>query len=175
MDINIENVIIRLNDHILKNKLKKTDILDDSRIYLDIDDFKELFKRIRFDITSSELNSVFKYKNNSYEEGYIFGKIFTENCILENLPYDETFETKKTNKKINTENKLDFKEINHDLKEIMEEVNKIVEKDTKLPPGSARLSNENRNQSARNKSVRENISNNKNGLEFKSVLNNNSK
>ncbi len=77
-----ESLISKLNSHINKNKLKKSDLLDNSCIYLDMDDFKELFKRIRFETNQNELNCLFKFRNNSFDEGYLYGKAFLENLNL---------------------------------------------------------------------------------------------
>jgi len=166
-DINLDNLISRLNNHIKKYKFKKSDILDNSTIYLDLDDFKEIFKRIRFEINQSELNSLFKYKNNSYEEGYIYGNVFLENCNLQELTLTEkTLEEHKYENNIGGRiNKIDFKEINNQLKLIQNEVNDIVKMDSnsankRVLTGNKIFQNkfDTRKNSAKNISYRDNIS-----------------
>jgi len=173
MEINCDNLISRLNTHIKNYNLKKSDLLDNSAIYLDIDDFKELFKRIKFEITLNDLNSLFKYKNNSWDEGYIFGKTFFENLNLTDLPFTEkTFEENKfnsknylKNEKDNKINLIDFKDINDQLKLIQNEVKDIVKNNlnsNKKNVISGTKTNHvlDRKFSSRNKSVKDKISSN---------------
>lgn len=165
-----------MNSHIKKNKLKKTDLLDNSAIYLDLDDFKELFKRIRFEINQNELNGLFKYKNNSYDEGYLFGKNFLENInianftqednIYENVNYGNIEIKDEIDERKNRIKKVDFNEINNQLKIIQNEVNDIVKKNKSVGKNKIASANKpnynpfdsSRKFSARNISSRNDIS-----------------
>lgn len=126
LEVSIENLISRINSHIVKLNFKKSDILDNSGVYLDIDDFKEFFKHMKFDINQSELSCLFRHKNNSYEEGYIYGKTIVDVLSLNDLlPSDKTLEEEKISTKSFKKNEYDLKDINNQLKVIQNEVNEI--------------------------------------------------
>jgi hypothetical protein len=88
-------------------------------------DFKDLFKKIRFEISSSELNHFFTFNNETAKEGYILGKNFLSSFRDEIKWYDGREETllKKssklilkgiTNEKKNSELKLSNENKNSD-------------------------------------------------------------
>jgi len=123
--------------------------LDNSGIYLDEDDFKELFKKINFEISPNEIYSLFKYRNDSYDEGYYYGKKFLENCNLNDLSRltEKTLDENeinnynknaKKNANVNLKNIKDidndnfnFSEINSQLKVIKNEGGNFVKNDKK--------------------------------------------
>ncbi len=79
MQGDLEKFFLRFNKFILKNKIAKEDFLENDKLYLNLGDFKELFKKIRFEISSAELYHLFNFNNDLSKEGYILGKQFLTN------------------------------------------------------------------------------------------------
>jgi len=111
-NISIPEVVSRLNNLIKKNKTSKAEFCDNPEIFLDINDFKELFRKIHFVVSNAEVNALFHYNNPSVDEGFILCKTFFDTHKLEwkELSLD----------KIDTE--YDMKKINEEFKALQDEV-----------------------------------------------------
>ena len=111
-NVNIPELVARLNFLIQKNKVLRTEFCDNPEIFLDLNDFKELFRKIHFVISNNELNALFAYNNPSVNEGFILCKTF--------------FETHKFNwKEVSVDkidNEYDVKKINLEFKALQDEV-----------------------------------------------------
>ena len=111
-NINIPDVVNRLNALIKKNKISKMEFCDNPEIFLDINDFKELFRKIHCVISNAEVNALFNYNNPSVEEGFILCKTF--------------FDTHKLDWKEMSLDKIDqeydMKKINEEFKALQDEV-----------------------------------------------------
>lgn len=75
----LENLFLRINKFIVRNKITRREFMENHKIYLTFGDFKELFKKIRFEISSAELNHFFNFNNDMAIEGYILGRQFLLN------------------------------------------------------------------------------------------------
>lgn len=74
------SLIQRLNSHIGKNKISEREFLNRNEdIYLDLNEFKNLFKQIGFELTGTELNFLFMTNNQSSKDGFLLGKSFSRN------------------------------------------------------------------------------------------------
>jgi len=111
-NVNIPELVARLNFLIQKNKVLRTEFCDNPDIFLDLNDFKELFRKIHFVISNKELNALFAYNNPSVNEGFILCKTF--------------FDTHKLNwKEVSVDkidNEYDVKKINLEFKALQDEV-----------------------------------------------------
>jgi hypothetical protein len=115
-NVNIDELIHRLNYVISKNKISKTEFCDNPEIFLDINDFKELFRKIHFVISNTEVTALFHHNNSSVEEGFILCKTFFDTHRLDwkELSLD----------KIDTE--YDMKKINDEFKALQDEVFQVI-------------------------------------------------
>ena len=108
---NVENLFVRFNKFLGRNKILKNEFLENENIYMTTEDFKDLFKKIRFEISTSELNYLFKFKNETAKEGYILGKHFLKSfrdTII--FSQEEKEEEQETSLKISP-NEVNFKEM----------------------------------------------------------------
>jgi len=118
----LNDLIERLSNHIKNKKICKLEFCENPTIYLDINDFADLFKKIKFEISKPEVYCLFQQNNPNYSEGYILIQTFLDS-------YDISwFE-------IYTENKEEVKEpenlykINNEFKALQDEVMMIVKKE----------------------------------------------
>ena len=145
-NINIPDLITRLDRIIKKNKITKSEFCDNTEIFLDINDFKELFRKIHFAINNSEVTALFNYRNPSAEEGFILGKTFFNSHKLawKEISLDKI------------DNEYDIKKINDEFKVLQDEVFqvkfififKIVSKETKANNSKSRPITTNNNKRA---------------------------
>lgn len=77
--LNINSLMSRFKSHIENNQLKKSQLFDNLDTYLDLSEFKQVFKNIGFEITKNELSYLFSNCNPNYNEGYIQGRVFINN------------------------------------------------------------------------------------------------
>lgn len=118
-DINVGNVTEKFNKFISKNKIARNEFCDNSNIYLDQAEFKELFKKVRFEISTNELNFLFTHNNPNLEEGYI---------LMNNFLTHNEFNWKELQiGRVDTN--YDIKKINQDFKQLNDEVLDIVKND----------------------------------------------
>lgn len=71
--LNPENLFARFNKHIKKYKISCPEFIDNPKIYLSRDQFDDLFKKIKFQISRDELNYLFE---STHEDGYLKGISF---------------------------------------------------------------------------------------------------
>jgi hypothetical protein len=122
-DFNLESFISKFNTHIWKFKIKKNDFIDNPDIFFDKKEFHKLFKNIRFEVTSNELQELFSFRNSSADEGYILGKTFLNNF---NFKWAEEYEVKPPEQSIPNSQLV---QINKEFKSLKEEVLEIIEKE----------------------------------------------
>jgi hypothetical protein len=115
----LDSTVNRLNLLLKKNKVTLKEFCDDVNIFLDFSDFKELFKKIRFDISHNECLLLFNFNNPNKDEGYILCSSFICNLGIkfEEIPIDV----------VNTN--YDLNKINEDFKIFNSEIIDIVKKD----------------------------------------------
>ncbi len=65
-DVNLNDLIERLSNHIKNKKICKLEFCENPTIYLDINDFADLFKKIKFEISKPEVYCLFQQNNPNY-------------------------------------------------------------------------------------------------------------
>lgn len=97
-------------------QISQREFCDNPNLYMDINDFAELFQKIKFDINDEELNYFFKIGNKNNEEGYILIKLFFQN--IANIDWRENTIVENA---LTTEY-VDFKKINNEFKVLYDDV-----------------------------------------------------
>jgi hypothetical protein len=133
--LNFDELFLKLNSFIIKNKIGKSDFMDNPKLFMNFEDFKDLFKKKRFELSQNELSFLFTYKNSSHEDGYILGETFFINFNkLQWSDSQNTFESEE-NKRINrgnsnaNANAEDAYKINQEFRIFQDDILKIVEKE----------------------------------------------
>jgi len=108
--LNVNSLMSRLSSFIESNNIRQSSLFENTETFLDLSEFKQIFKTLGFEITNNELYYLFNNNNSNYNEGYIQGKIFLNN-------YEEqlAFPPKKENSTftyegVNTEDNKNLKE-----------------------------------------------------------------
>lgn len=122
LDINHIEILERLNNFIKKNKIKKEDFIESDELFVSKEDFKALFKKIRFDLSIEEINFLFFYNNQYSSNEFIRMKNFLQLYELEFTDYK--------NEKLLTEKNCILK-INQDFKNLHTEILDIIKNDMK--------------------------------------------
>jgi hypothetical protein len=112
----------KLNDFVIKNKLTRDKICDNINLFLNFEDFKEMFKKVRFDCKPSDLMILFIHQNANKDEGYISIRKFFE---MISLSFYE-IKTIEVEKPILV---LDHKKINDEFKNLHSEILDVINKD----------------------------------------------
>ena len=120
-EVNFNELVQKLSDFFKLKKISKSDFCENPQIYLDINDFYELFKKIKFELSKAETHFLFQYKNANLDEGYILIQIFVEN--FSNCWFDNTNENKEDVKEITS-----LLKINNEFKSLQDEVMKVMKK-----------------------------------------------
>lgn len=120
-EVNSNELIQKLSDFIKIKKISKRDFCDNPNLYLDINDFKDLFNKINFEITKSEYNFLFQHKNPNIDEGYILIQSFYDNFPINWL--DNNIENKEDVKEISSLSK-----INTEFKSLQDEIMLVMRK-----------------------------------------------
>lgn len=141
LEVNLENLLKRFNTHITKHKITKEEFMDNPKIYYYKDEFKELFKKIKFDISLTEIDILFS--NNNITEEYILGQTF-----IKFLQDKVTWPSSNKKNESEDDSKLygDFEvykpndmDINEEFKQMTNEIMDIVTKEAKRPKSIAKL------------------------------------
>ena len=130
----IDKIIENLRDFIKSKNLKKEDLFESLSTYITLEEFKQVFKNISFEITKQDINALFTHNNSTYDEGFISGKIFLDNfnnmLNLESKQHSFTYEEMKVNTSINksVKNKESNKSVinNNKFKEYTSEIMSII-------------------------------------------------
>jgi hypothetical protein len=75
--LNLENLFKRFNKHLQKYKISCPEFIDNPKIYFSRDEFNDLFKKIKFEISRDELNYLFEGNEDGYLKGLNFLKNFS--------------------------------------------------------------------------------------------------
>lgn len=118
-EFRIDTFVQKLQSHVNKNKIKINDFIENPDIFLDFDEFKELFRNIKYDIKDSELQILFNYNNNNSD--YLLGKTFLNNIVGIKWYEDPLPEAQLTN--------FNIIDINQEFKNLKDEVLEIIEKE----------------------------------------------
>jgi hypothetical protein len=112
----LKELLTRFNKFLQKSEIKETDFCDNLQLFIDINDFKDLFRKIRFDISPLELKMLFYNRNPNSSEGVIQIKMFLDNYSFQwKTVYLENINTNYDIKKLNS----DFKNLHNEIMEIV--------------------------------------------------------
>jgi hypothetical protein len=120
-NINVSEIVLKFNKFVEKNNISFNEFCDNPDIFIDMTTFKELFKKIRYDMSTSEFNALFWFENRLAKEGYILMKNF-----------HKTFSSSIKWKKVNLDNpnaEYDVRRLNKEFKDLHKEVLDIVSKE----------------------------------------------
>ena len=79
-EITINDLLIDLNNYLLSHKIKENDFIDNPNLFLNFDDFCEVFKEIHYSIPKKYLKMLFEYNNpEGSKDNYILMKSFIKN------------------------------------------------------------------------------------------------
>jgi hypothetical protein len=119
-NINVSEIVTKFNKFVNKNNISFNEFCDNPDIFIEYDTFKDLFKKIRFDVTNSETKALFTFGNRLAKEGYILMKNFFntfKEVRWKNMSMDST----------NTD--YDIQKLNNEFKNLHKEVLEIVNKE----------------------------------------------
>lgn len=77
--LNVPNLIQRLNNFLDTNNISQNSMFENAETFLDMNEFKNIFKWIGFELSKNELSYLFSTNNPNFNEGYIQGKVFLKN------------------------------------------------------------------------------------------------
>jgi hypothetical protein len=117
-DFRIDGFIQKFQGFVNKNKIKITDFIENPDIFLDFDEFKELFRNIKYEIRDSEIEILFNYNNKISD--YLLGKTFLNNISIK--WYEEPLPTAELTN-------FNIVDINQEFKNLKDEVLDIIEKE----------------------------------------------
>lgn len=116
----VDDIIARLHRHLEQYKITKQEFCENENLFVDFSDFREIFKKIKFDIKYRDAKILFSYNNSNKNEGYIHLKNFISNMKLE-------FKQAEMIEKVR--NEFDIKKINDEFNTLRSEIFDIVKKD----------------------------------------------
>lgn len=96
-NFDLEKFKEKLNNHLQKNRIMQTDFTENTQIFVTKDELKDLFKAIRFDLYSNEIDFLFENENPSKEDGFLYIDSFLSR-------YNFEFFTKTEKSSISNEN-----------------------------------------------------------------------
>ena len=152
--IDEKNLIEKINDFFNKKQITQKEFSDNQNVFLPLDEFFELFKNIKLDLSNEEINYLFNNKNPNKDDGYIYFNTFLENYNFEFYPGESTLINKSNTEQNKNEsnnsnytslllNKQDqitpaiqneFSSFKNDILNIVEESRKPQTAKKKLPP-----------------------------------------
>ena len=78
-DLTVEQVLQDLNNFLISHKIKKSDFLDNCGVFLNFDDFVDIFKQIHYTVNKKYLRMLFNYNNpEGAKDDYIHMKNFVQ-------------------------------------------------------------------------------------------------
>jgi hypothetical protein len=131
--IKITKISQRFSNYVKQRKISKNDFCDNPSIYLDVNDFNDLFKKVKFDITKHESKTLFFHKNPNSDEGYILVKSFFDSFPI-------NWHEKEVVKEEIIKDLPNLVKINNEFKSIHDEVMQIVKKEEERAASSKKVS-----------------------------------
>ena len=152
--IDEKNLIEKINDFFNKKQITQKEFSDNQNVFLPLDEFFELFKNIKLDLSNEEINYLFNNKNPNKDDGYIYFNTFLENYNFEFYPGESTLINKSNTEQNKNEsnnsnytslllNKQDqitpaiqneFSSFKNDILNIVEQSKKSQTSKKRLPP-----------------------------------------
>ena len=82
-ELTFEEILNDLNKFILTNKIKKSDFIDNPNVFLNFEDFKEVFQQIHYTLPKKYLKLLFNHNNEEgAKENYILMSNFVKNLTF---------------------------------------------------------------------------------------------
>ena len=107
-DLDVKQVLQDLNNFLISHKIKKSDFLDNCGVFLNFEDFVEVFKQIHYTVNKKYLRMLFNYNNpEGAKDDYIHMKIFVNNLTfykIEGIVSDSEFSKVDSNTASNQSN-----------------------------------------------------------------------
>ena len=107
-DLTVEQVLQDLNNFLIAHKIKKSDFLDNCGVFLNFEDFIDVFKQIHYTVNKKYLKMLFNYKNpDGAKDDYIHMKNFVNYLTfykIEGIVSDSEFSKVDSNTASNQSN-----------------------------------------------------------------------
>ena len=107
-DLTVEQVLQDLNNFLIAHKIKKSDFLDNCGVFLNFEDFVDVFKQIHYTVNKKYLKMLFNYKNpDGAKDDYIHMKNFVNYLTfykIEGIVSDSEFSKVDSNTASNQSN-----------------------------------------------------------------------
>ena len=107
-DLTVEQVLQDLNNFLIAHKIKKSDFLDNCGVFLNFEDFVDVFKQIHYTVNKKYLKMLFNYKNpDGAKDDYIHMKNFANYLTfykIEGIVSDSEFSKVDSNTASNQSN-----------------------------------------------------------------------
>ena len=107
-DLTVEQVLQDLNNFLIVHKIKKSDFLDNCGVFLNFEDFVDVFKQIHYTVNKKYLKMLFDYKNpDGAKDDYIHMKNFVNFLTfykIEGIASDSEFSKADSNTASNQSN-----------------------------------------------------------------------
>ena len=107
-DLDVKQVLQDLNNFLISHKIKKSDFLDNCGVFLNFEDFVEVFKQIHYTVNKKYLRMLFNYNNpEGAKDDYIHMKNFVNNLTfykIEGIVSDSEFSKVDSNTASNQSN-----------------------------------------------------------------------
>ena len=82
-DLTVEQVFQDLNNFLISHKIKKSDFLDNCGVFLNFEDFVDVFKQIHYTVNKKYLRMLFNFNNpEGAKDDYIHMKNFVQNLTF---------------------------------------------------------------------------------------------
>ena len=108
VDLTVEQVLQDLNNFLITHKIKKSDFLDNCGVFLNFEDFIDVFKQIHYTVNKKYLKMLFTYKNpDGAKDDYIHMKNFVNHLTfykIDGIVSDSEFSKADSNTASNQSN-----------------------------------------------------------------------
>lgn len=133
-----DELIQLLNNYLIKNRITRCKFCDNPTIFFLLSDFKELFISLHFPLSTSDLTTLFKTKNNNAKDGYInlndFMKELTfykPNSVLYNISSNTISHQNSASSDSVEIGILEMKNLNEEFIKFNKDINLILKEDRK--------------------------------------------
>ena len=108
VDLTVEQILQDLNNFLITHKIKKSDFLDNCGVFLNFEDFVDVFKQIHYTVNKKYLKMLFTYKNpDGAKDDYIHMKNFVNHLTfykIDGIVSDSEFSKADSNTASNQSN-----------------------------------------------------------------------
>ena len=115
-DLSVEQVFQDLNNFLISHKIKKSDFLDNCGVFLNFEDFCDVFKQIHYTVNKKYLKMLFVYNNpEGAKDDYIHMKNFVTYLTfykIEGIVSDSEFSKVDSNNTVSNQSNSKFSQQN---------------------------------------------------------------